>query len=248
VTQHAEGINLSQVGFGAPAVENLVGARTREDDRHFMSARKHPNSSATAARVALAGLFIASGALAMAGQAGADPADPSPVPADPAAPVAPGQPVVVAEGPIAAPVDPNFVPTVPEIANPVYGGSGGSGPGGYLRDLWRTARTGDISNLSPSTDQLPAAPAGAGPGPAVPAGFYPLNGPPPPWYNGATTNSSGSGPAPALPPGYYSLNGPPPPDSAGPPVPIPIPNSGPNPNPNPVPAPIPAPVPIPITP
>ena len=53
---------------------------------------------AIAARIAVAGVIIAGGALAMAGQAGADPEVPpypTPVPADPGAPPPPGQPVLI---------------------------------------------------------------------------------------------------------------------------------------------------------
>lgn len=186
-----------------------------------MTERQPVRSALAAAQIALAGVIIAGGALAMAGQAGADPAEPIPVPADPAAPLVPGQPTVLADGPVAAPAPPPVgAPTVPEIPNPTYGGSSQTpGPGGYLRDLWRTARSGNLDSLMDAPAPV-IAPEGASAGPPVPQGFYPLTGPPPPYYSGVGTPTSGSGPAPALPPGYYSLNGPPPPEYAAP-VPVP---------------------------
>ena len=89
-----------------------------------MTERQRARPPANAARIAVAGVIIAGGALAMAGQAGADPAVlyPTPTPSDPAAAApAPGQPVVesVPVGP--PPPPPVGEPPVPEIQNPVYG-------------------------------------------------------------------------------------------------------------------------------
>ena len=99
-----------------------------------MTERQRATPPITVGRLAVAGVIIAGGALAMAGQAGAEPAVPYPTPApsgpDAAAP-APGQPVVEpADAPVAAPAPPPVgAPVVPEISNPVYGsGSIGVGP------------------------------------------------------------------------------------------------------------------------
>ena len=64
-----------------------------------MTERQRATPPANAARIAVAGVIIAAGALAMAGPAGADPAVPYPTPAPSgpgAAAPAPGQPVPVA--------------------------------------------------------------------------------------------------------------------------------------------------------
>jgi hypothetical protein len=178
----------------------------------FMAERQRATSPANAARLAVAGVIIAGGALAMAGQAAADPAVPypTPVPSEPGgATPAPGQPVVEpADAPVAAPAPPPIgAPVVPEISNPVYGsGQSGSGPIGSLRDIWHQARDGNLAEGT-MPGEAAAPPPGAGPAPQLPPGYVSLsdpasNGPPP-------TNSYAGGPA--LPPGYYPLNGPPPP-------------------------------------
>src|SRR5262249_50826116 len=83
----------------------------------FMTDRQRATSPANAARIAFAGMIIAGGALAMAGQAAADPAVPplpTPVPAPDGAPPPPGQPVVSADGPVGPlPPPPAGPPTVP---------------------------------------------------------------------------------------------------------------------------------------
>ena len=167
---------------------------------------------ATAARIAVAGVIVASGALGMAGHAAADPAVPypTPVPPDPAAATAaPGQPVAdPSAGPISAPPPPPVgAPPVPEIANPVYGsGQSGSGPLSSLRDIWHEVRDGPQAMTDPG--QAFAPPPGAGPAPKLPPGYTSLTDP------ASSTPASPTGPAtggPPLPPGYYPLNGPPPP-------------------------------------
>ena len=177
-------------------------------------------TSANAARIAVAGMIIAGGALAMAAQAAADPAVPypTPVPADPGVPPVPGQPVLTTDAPMAAPAPPPAgPPTVPEIANPVYGsGKYGSGPLGTLRDLWHQAQDpssfiGDGGGAMPEGS---APPPGAGPAPQLPPGYISLNAPE---SNGPPAAPTTGGPP--LPPGYYPLNGPPPPGYEGPAAP-----------------------------
>jgi hypothetical protein len=201
-----------------------------------MTERQRATPPANAARLAaaVAGMIIAGGALAMAGQAGADPAlpYPTPAPSDPGAVTpAPGQPVVESlDGPAAPPAPPPVgPPMVPEISNPVYGQGQTAGPLGYLRDVWHQAQ--DPYGLTGSPDQMPKAappPPGAGAPPPLPPGFISLNAP------GSETASLPTGPeqgGPPLPPGYYPLNGPPPPgygqpaepDPAAPPTVAPIP-------------------------
>jgi hypothetical protein len=184
----------------------------------FMTERQRATPSAYTARIAVAGVIIAAGALAMAGQAGADPAVPypTPVPSEPgAADPPPGQPVVV---PVDAPVDappppPVGPPLVPEIANPVYGsGQSGSGPLGSLRDIWHEVRDGNSGMTEPVAPFAP--PPGAGPAPKLPPGYTSLTDP------ASSTPASPTGPntgGPPLPPGYYPLNGPPPPGWESPP-------------------------------
>jgi len=175
-----------------------------------MTDRQRATRRANAARIAVAGVIIAGGALAMAGQAGADPTVPpypTPVPADlGAAPPAPGQPVVdPLGGPVAAPAPPPVgPPAVPEIANPVYGsGQSGSGPLGSLRDIWHEVRDGN-----PAAPPQPSGPPpGAGPAPQLPPGYISLNAPE---SNGPPPKGPAEG-GPPLPAGYYPLNGPPPP-------------------------------------
>lgn len=171
---------------------------------------------AQAARTAVAGVLIAGGALAFAGQAAADPEPPLPIPApsDPGAPApAPGVPAVPLDGSIAAP-PPAGPPPVPEIANPVYGSGKSSGPLGFLRDAWHQAKDPYMTD-SDDPNQLPSGlagpPPGAGPAPKLPPGYISLNAP------GSETAAPAKAPdqtGPALPPGYYPLNGPPPPGYA----------------------------------
>lgn len=180
-----------------------------------MTERQRATPPANAARLAVAGVIIAAGALTMAGQAGADPAVPSPTPA-------PGQPVVSTSDLPAAPLPPPPVgaPPVPEIANPVYGsGQYGSGPLSGLRDIWHQAQ--DPYGLTGSPDEVPVGappPPGAGPPPPLPPGYVSMNAP-------GSETAPPAGPAqggPPLPPGYYPLNGPPPP-GYGPPPAAPVP-------------------------
>lgn len=151
-----------------------------------MTERQRATPAANAPRIAVAGVIIAAGALAMAGQAGADPAVPYPTPAPSgpgAAAPAPGQSVVESsDGPVGPPPPPPVgAPPVPEISNPVYGsGQSGSGPLGSLRDLWHQAR--DPYGLTGSPDQMPIAappPPGAGPPPPLPPGYISLTAPGP---------------------------------------------------------------------
>jgi hypothetical protein len=171
------------------------------------------------ARIAFAGVIIACGALAMAGQAGADPAVPypTPVPSGPGAPPPPpGQPVAM---PVDAPVDappppPVGPPTVPEIQNPVYGAGQTPGQLGYLRDIWHTFHSGNpLEALTAPAEEAPGPPPGAGPAPQLPPGYVSLNAPE---SNGPPSAGPATG-GPPLPPGYYPLNGPPPPGWNGPP-------------------------------
>jgi hypothetical protein len=198
-----------------------------------MTERQRAIPPANAVRIAFAGVIIAGGALAMAGQAGADPAVPYPTPA-PAGPGAeappPGQPVVV---PVDAPVDPPppppvGPPSVPEIQNPVYGAGQTPGQLGYLRDIWHTFHSGNpMEALTAPTEEAPGPPPGAGPAPQLPPGYISLNSPE---SNGPPPKGPAEG-GPPLPPGYYPLNGPPPPgwsepppaDPAAPPTIVPVP-------------------------
>ncbi len=189
-----------------------------------------------AVRLALAGVAVSLGALALAGQANADPevpTYPTPVPATPgAAPPAPGQPVVeAADAPVApAPPPPVGTPTVPEIPNPQYGQGSGSSPGplGFLRDAWHQAHDPyGFTSTPPGEMPLATPPPGAGPAPSLPPGYISTNAP------GSETAALPTGPpqgAPALPPGYSSKSGPPPPgyidappDLAAPPTIVPGP-------------------------
>ena len=180
----------------------------------FMTERQRATPSANAARIAVAGVIIAGGALAMAGQAAADPAVPypTPVPSDPAAAApAPGQPVAESsDGPVGLPPPPPVgPPTVPEIPNPVYGQGQTPGKLGYLRDIWHTFHSGNpLDALTAPADVAPGLPPGAGPAPPLPPGYTSVNAPE------SSTPALPTGPAqggPPLPPGYYPLNGPPPP-------------------------------------
>ena len=178
-----------------------------------------------AAKLAVAGVIIAGGALALAGQAGAQPLMPypTPVPSDPGAPTAaPGQPVMEpADAAVAAPAPPPIgAPVVPQIANPAFGS--GSGPLGSLRDLWHQAQNPYDLTAPPAAA---APPPGAGPAPQLPPGYQSINAP---GSNGPPPTGSYEG-GPPLPPGYYPLNGPPPPgyelpvDPAAPPPVTPVP-------------------------
>jgi hypothetical protein len=196
-----------------------------------MTERQRVVSRANAARIAVAGVIIAGGALAVAGHAGADPAVPypTPVPSGPGAPPpAPGQPVAMpADAPVDAPPPPVGPPTVPEVQNPVYGAGQTPGQLGYLRDIWHTFHSGNpMEALTAPSEEAPGPPPGAGPAPQLPPGYVSLNSPE---SNGPPPAPSAGGPPP--PPGYYPLNGPPPPgwnesapaDPAAPPTIAPVP-------------------------
>jgi hypothetical protein len=190
-----------------------------------MTERQRATSPASAAKIAVAGMIIAGGALAMAGQAGADPDSavpiyPTPVPSDLGAVApAPGQPMVSADGPVGPPAPPPVgPPTVPEIQNPVYGQGQTPGQLGYLRDIWHTFHSGNpLEALTAPADEAHGPPPGAGPAPQLPPGYISLNAPE---SNGPPLAGPTQG-GPPLPPGYYPLNGPPPPgyDSPAPPDP-----------------------------
>ncbi|MCV7226567.1 hypothetical protein [Mycolicibacterium komossense] len=184
---------------------------------------------ATAARVAAAGVIIAGGALAMAGQACADPAVPypTPVPADPGAPPPPdGTPVAVAaDAPVGPPPPADLTPQVPQVQNPVYGQGQTPGQLGYLRDIWHAMHTTDpAAALTAPPATVPGAtgaPDGAGPAPQLPPGYVSLTAP-----ESSTGTIPGTGPqpyqgGPALPPGYYPITGPPPPGYFDPAAPDP---------------------------
>lgn len=158
-------------------------------------------------RASLTGIVMATAALLAPATAWADPAGPEP---------APGQPVVVAgdgaTGPVAAP--PAGPPTVPEIADPQYGGGSTSGGQlGYIRDVWHMFQSGNpLGELTMAPEQGAGPPPGAGPAPKLPPGYTSLTDP-------SSSTPAIEGPksgGPALPPGYYPLNGPPPPGWTGP--------------------------------
>jgi hypothetical protein len=177
-----------------------------------MVTRHSATPSANALRLAVAGVIVAGGALALAGQAGADPAEP----ANPGAPPpAPGQPVMLpVDGPVDAPPPPPVgPPQVPEIANPQFGT--GSGPIGSLRDIWHQVRDGNTP--MDTSDNSFAPPPGAGPAPKLPPGFTSLTDP----SSSTPALPAATGGGPALPPGYYPLNGPPPPGYDAPASPAP---------------------------
>lgn len=183
-----------------------------------MAERHRATTSISAAKIALAGLCIAGGALAAAGQAVADPVEPLPVPADPGAPApAPGQPVVEAlNGPAPAPAPPPVggPPTVPAIQNPVYGSNkSGGGALGSLRDLWHAANSNNPAEaFTEAPEGSVEPPPGAGPAPKLPPGYTSLTAP-----ESSTPATEGTYEGgPALPPGYYPLNGPPPPGYVAP--------------------------------
>ena len=179
-----------------------------------MTERQRATPPANAARIAVAGVIIAGGVLAMAGQAAADPAVPypTPVPSGPgAAAPAPGQPVVESsDGPVGPPPAPPVgPPPVPEIQNPVYGQGQTPGKLGFLRDIWHTFHSGNpLDALTAPPEVAPGPPPGAGPPPPLPPGYTSINAPE------SSTPALPTGPVqggPPLPPGYYPLNGPPPP-------------------------------------
>jgi hypothetical protein len=199
----------------------------------FMTERRRGTPPTNAARLAVAGVIVAAGALALASQAGAEPAVPypTPVPSDPgvAAP-APGQPVVESlDGPVAAPAPPPIgAPPVPEIPNAAYGQGQTPGQLGYLRDIWHMFHSGNpFDTLTAPQELAPGAPPGAGPPPPLPPGHTSLTAP----ESSTPAAEPGQG-GPPLPPGYYPLNGPPPPpgyglptepDPAAPPTLAPVP-------------------------
>lgn len=157
-----------------------------------------------AATAALMGLT----ALGCAGPASADPVDPFVVPAPPApvvtypvAPVANGAAMTPHQlaVPGAAPPPASSVSDggIPEIQNPVYGsGKYGGGILGTLKDLWDQARNpAFVPDQIMGGAPVPGAPAsggptgssgGSAPGPALPPGYYPIDGPPPPDYQYTT--------------------------------------------------------------
>lgn len=161
------------------------------------------------AKFAVAGVLMAGGALAAAAQASADPEEPLPI--DPAVTeLGPGQAAVVPVDPATINTDPALppagqAPVVPEVQAPPQS----TGIMGSLGALWTAARTGDPDALNPTAGQAIGAPEGAGPapmlppgyvsmtapestnttpveevqGPALPEGYYSLDGPPPPGYD-----------------------------------------------------------------
>lgn len=166
-----------------------------------MSDRIRAAATHGAARVAMAGAVAAGAALAMAAAAAADP-EPTPTPV-------PGQPVVEE---IAVPADINALPPVgqappvPEVQQPQN-----QSVLSYLGDLWEAGRTGNPEALAAGPEEYTVgAPPGAGPAPqlppgyisitapestnltptedpnavqpALPEGYYSLDGPPPPGY------------------------------------------------------------------
>lgn len=176
-----------------------------------MAERQHGRYFVWSARVALASIAIAGGAMAAAGQSAGDPVGPLPSP-DPAI-VPPGQPVAaplpegVAPPPAPVPAGP---PPVPEISNPVYGAGQTPGQFGYLRDLWHASRSSNpLEALAAMDGGVPTAgpPAGAGPAPKLPPGFTSLTAP----ESSTPATQRDPADAPPLPPGYYPLTGPPPP-------------------------------------
>ena len=165
----------------------------------------------SAALVSLLGLA----AFGWAGPAAADPVDPFVVPAPPApvvtypvAPVAngaamtPHQLAVPGANPAAPPPASSVSEGgIPEIQNPVYGsGRNGGGILGTLKDLWQQVKDpafvpDQIMGGAPAPD-VPAqtgptgSSGGSAPGPALPPGYYPIDGPPPPGYEYLTPSPS----------------------------------------------------------
>lgn len=171
----------------------------------------HTSSLRQVAKIAFAGVVIGLGALAASTQANAQPAPPPPPPGQPLPPGQPVAEVPGAE-PVAAPAPPPIgAPPVPQVANQVYGQGNTSGPLGFLRDAWHMAQDpyNFTATMQPGEMKPQAPPPGAGPapqlppgytsltdpasngpipeknysgGPALPEGYYPLTGPPPPGY------------------------------------------------------------------
>jgi hypothetical protein len=187
-----------------------------------MTERQRAISPTTAAKIAVAGVIVAGGALALAGQAAADPVVvpyPTPVPSDPgaAAAPAPGQPVLEAsDAPIGPPPPPPAgPPPVPEIQSPVYGAGQTPGQLGYLRDIWHTFHSGNpLEALTAPVEEAPGPPPGAGPPPPLPPGFVSLTDP---------QSSTGTIPGPEVGPLPGLEPAPPPPDPAAPPTIVPVP-------------------------
>lgn len=168
-----------------------------------MTQRDRTTVRVHAARIAIASLITAGGALALAGQALGEPIEPvPPVPGQPVAAPPPGPPL------------PPGPPPVPEMANPAYGQGNSGSPFGYLGDIWRAARSGDpVGALAGGPAGAPAPPpAGAGPAPALPPGFVSMTAPESTTSGPSERSSSESQPGgPPLPEGYHPLSGPPPP-------------------------------------
>ena len=147
-----------------------------------MTERQRATPPANAARIAVAGVIIAGGALAMAGQAGADPAVPYPTPCHGSGSGRPGS--RPARGGVfgwtggSAPPPPVGPPTVPEIQNPVYGQGQTPGQLGYLRDIWHTFHSGNpLDAMTTPPEVAPGPPPGAGPPPPLPPGYVSLTAP-----------------------------------------------------------------------
>ena len=165
---------------------------------------------------------------------------PTPACAAPGQPViepAGGEPIAAPPPPPAGP------PPVPEMENPHYGNGKNNGPLGSLRDAWHQAKDpfnyadtpegempgsapppgagpppplppGYVSINAPGSETIPPPSAGPPAGvPALPPGYYPLNGPPPPGYFDAAAPAAvpvdPNAPPPA--PQYVPVHSPPPP-------------------------------------
>ena len=175
-----------------------------------------------AAKLALAGVAVSLGALALAGPAVADPVDPndpSLLISNPGAPAPPGQPVAEAAPPVPGDAGGgNFDPSraVGHVADDQAHYGSGSGPLGFIRDAWHQAK--DPMNFAGTPDgEMPtsAPPPGAGPAPKLPPGYVSVNAP------GSETPmpaADPNAPKPAAPPGYIRMDdGRLAPDPAGPP-------------------------------
>jgi hypothetical protein len=175
-----------------------------------------------AAKLALAGVAVSLGALALAGPAVADPVDPndpSLLISNPGAPAPPGQPVAEAAPPVPGDAGGgNFDPSraVGHVADDQAHYGSGSGPLGFIRDAWHQAK--DPMNFAGTPDgEMPtsAPPPGAGPAPKLPPGYVSMNAP------GSETPmpaADPNAPKPAAPPGYIRMDdGRLAPDPAGPP-------------------------------
>jgi hypothetical protein len=175
-----------------------------------------------AAKLALAGVAVSLGALALAGPAVADPVDPNDpalLISNPGAPAPPGQPVAEAAPPVPGDAGGgNFDPSraVGHVADDQAHYGSGSGPLGFIRDAWHQAK--DPMNFAGTPDgEMPtsAPPPGAGPAPKLPPGYVSMNAP------GSETPmpaADPNAPKPAAPPGYIRMDdGRLAPDPAGPP-------------------------------